>query len=331
MTARTTRPLAALLVPEPVLDAVLAPADLERLAGAVELLRYPGVEALLQDPRAAAVEILVTGWGTPPVSSAHLPGLPALRLISHAAGTVRHLLPAAVWDAGVVVASAADVNAEPVADFCQAQIVLALKGLARGDVRRGPGEQAVRGLYGAAVGLVSFGAIASRLTARLQALDVHVSVWDPVVRPDVLTDAGVTPVAELGDLFAGSALVSVHTPLIAGVTERTVRREHLERLPAFATFLNTSRGAIVDEPDLAAVLTARPDLTAVLDVTVEEPPPPEHPLQHLPNVVLTGHSAGSVGSESLRLGAFAVDRVLEWVEHGRVGGALGRDEALRRA
>jgi phosphoglycerate dehydrogenase-like enzyme len=141
----------------------------------------------------------------------------------------------------------------------------------------------------------------------------------------------VTPVADLGELVAASAVVSVHTPLIAGVTERTVRREHLERLPAFATFLNTSRGAIVDEADLAAVLADRPDLTAVLDVTVEEPLPPEHPLQHLSNVVLTGHNAGSVGTESFRLGAHAVDRVLEWVEHGRLAQPLGFAEASRRA
>ena len=83
--------------------------------------------------------------------------------------------------------------------------------------------------------------------------------------------------------------------------------EMLMSMKENATFINTSRGAIVDEPALHQVLAKRPDLTAVLDVTYPEPPPPDSPLYTLENVVLTPHIAGSLSAECHRMGQYAID------------------------
>jgi phosphoglycerate dehydrogenase-like enzyme len=80
-----------------------------------------------------------------------------------------------------------------------------------------------------------------------------------------------------------------------------------------AVFLNTARGEVVNEPEMIAVLTRRPDLHAVLDVTAPEPPVPGSPLYTLPNVVLTPHIAGSVGNECLRMGHAMVDEFERYV------------------
>lgn len=325
------RSLVAVLMPSETLDAVIAPDELARLRSAADVIVATELSELLHHPEVARIVAVVTGWGTPLLDASALALLPGVQLIAHAAGTVRHLVGREPWDLGVTVTSAADVNAEPVADFCLAYVVLALKGLGRGDVRRGPGRAAARGIYDADVGLVSFGAVASRLAVRLRGLDARVRVWDPVIDPEELSRAGVLHEPDLGALFERSAVVSVHTPLIPGVTERTVRGEHLDRLPCFATLINTSRGPIIDEPAMVQVLTRRPDLTAVLDVTDHEPLAQDDPLQHLSNVVLTGHTAGSVGSECFRLGASAVDRVLEWLRNGSVAQSVGRGEAAVRA
>ena len=75
----------------------------------------------------------------------------------------------------------------------------------------------------------------------------------------------------------------------------------------YATFLNTGRGATVREDELIAVLTARPDLCALLDVTDPEPPAPTSPLLSLPNVFLTPHISGSQQTECARMGAYMAE------------------------
>lgn len=72
--------------------------------------------------------------------------------------------------------------------------------------------------------------------------------------------------------------------------------------------INTARGALVDEAALIALLRTRP-IFACLDVTDPEPPAPDSPLRTMPNVLLTPHLAGCVGSGLKRLGATAAEEV----------------------
>ena len=95
---------------------------------------------------------------------------------------------------------------------------------------------------------------------------------------------------------------------------------HFRSMKRGATFINTARGAVVREEEMIAVLTERPDLFVVLDVTHPEPPKPGSPLYTLPNVVLTPHIAGSRDTECQRMGrtmveeleSFLAGRPLKW-------------------
>lgn len=64
-----------------------------------------------------------------------------------------------------------------------------------------------------------------------------------------------------------------------------------------ATFINTGRGAQVDEAGLIEVFKRRPDLTALLDITCPEPPEDGSELYTLPNIHLSSHIAGSKNDE----------------------------------
>ena len=79
-----------------------------------------------------------------------------------------------------------------------------------------------------------------------------------------------------------------------------------------ATFINTGRGAQVVEADLIAVLEARPDLTALLDVTLPEPPAPDSKLWSLANVVISPHIGGTIGDEVIRLADCAIEEFERW-------------------
>jgi phosphoglycerate dehydrogenase-like enzyme len=86
-----------------------------------------------------------------------------------------------------------------------------------------------------------------------------------------------------------------------------------ERLREGATFINSGRGAQVVEAELARVLAARSDLTALLDVTFPEPPPAESPLWSLPNVVISPHIGGTTGDEVPRLADCVIEELESWL------------------
>src|SRR5699024_6911711 len=115
-------------------------------------------------------------------------------------------------------------------------------------------------------------------------------------------------VDDLTSLAARSRILSVHAPDTPS-TRGLISAEVLQSLPNGSTFINTARGALVDQQALVAELeTGR--LRAILDVTEPEVLPPGHPLYFLPNVLLTPHMAGSMGTELRRLGASALREAL---------------------
>jgi phosphoglycerate dehydrogenase-like enzyme len=120
----------------------------------------------------------------------------------------------------------------------------------------------------------------------------------------------VTPVS-LRDLFARAYIVSNHIPDLES-TRGVLDRKLFASLREGATFINTGRGAQVVELDLIAVLKARPDLTALLDVTWPEPPAPDSELWRLPNVVISPHIGGTTGHEVVRLADCAIDEFEAW-------------------
>jgi phosphoglycerate dehydrogenase-like enzyme len=116
-------------------------------------------------------------------------------------------------------------------------------------------------------------------------------------------------------LFSQSYIVSNHIPDLPS-TQGVLGRALFERMRDGATFINSGRGAQVVEPDLIAVLQARPDLTALLDVTHPEPLPKDSPLWTLPNVVVSPHMGGTIGDEVVRLADCAIEEFIAW-DQGR--------------
>ena len=130
---------------------------------------------------------------------------------------------------------------------------------------------------------------------------------DPFADAAEAARIGVTLVT-LPELFSQSDVVSIHTPLLSE-TEHLVTGTLIRSMKQGATLINTSRGAIVNEGELCAVLRERSDLTAILDVTDPEPPTADSPLRTLENVILTPHIAGSLGGEIARMGRGMVEEM----------------------
>ena len=99
-------------------------------------------------------------------------------------------------------------------------------------------------------------------------------------------------------------------------TRHLLKASLFATMPLDATFITTGRGGTVVEKDLVDVLRARPDLTALLDVTEPEPPLPHSPLWTLPNVRLSSHLAGAIGDEVRRVSEIVIEEFLAW-EQGK--------------
>ncbi|MFJ1808136.1 MULTISPECIES: hydroxyacid dehydrogenase [unclassified Streptomyces] len=269
------------------------------------------------DPAATAAlsraDVLITGWGCPHIGAQVLEAAPRLRTVLHAAGSVRHLVGDPFWERGLTLSSAVQANALPVAEYTLAAILLAGKdafGLReRFRTERahpGPTEYAAVGNLGRRVGLIGASRVGRRVLELLRPFDLSVSLYDPYVDADEAADLGVVPLP-LDELLRTSDIVSVHAPDIPQ-TRHMLSRERLALIPDGGVLINTSRGALVDQPALVEELT-RGRISAVLDVTDPEPLPAHSPLFSLPNVFLTPHIAGSLGNELARLGGTVVEEL----------------------
>lgn len=314
-----------------------SPEDRAELAAFVRFVHPPILSGVTPEHHGALAEadILFSGWGAPVLDTAFLSAAPRLRAFFYGAGATGGLIHRTAFDRGIVVSSANDINAVPVAEWAFAAIVLSLKNTfhamrqayANGAFSRDtPG---VRGAYRTTVGLVSFGAIAKQLRERLRTLDVSVLVHDPFLSEADAARWNVRPVA-LGELFRESDVVSLHTPWLPE-TEGMITGELIAAMKPDATLINTARGAIVREAEMITALAARPDLNALLDVTHPEPPPPGSALWTLPNVFLTPHIAGSVGLEPFRMGRFMVDEFHRYRRGEPLLGAVVPDAATNTA
>lgn len=255
-------------------------------------------------------EYLFSTWGMPVFTEAEIRQFfPALKAVFYGAGTVQ-AFARPFLNCGIRIFSAWAANGVPVAECTVAQIILANKGFfSSAREMKHAGRAAARdvhvkygGNFDQSVGLIGVGMIGSMVAQRLKDYRLQVLAYDPFLPPQRAAELGVT-LCSLEDLFSQCSVVSNHLANNAQ-TQGMLNYALFSRMPAYATFLNTGRGAQVVEDDLVKVLGERPDLTAILDVTFPEPPVQGHPFYTLPNCILTPHIAGSSGNETRRMGEY---------------------------
>ncbi len=271
---------------------------------------YTRAELLSEPEKFADVKYGFSTWGMPVLTEEEIAlCLPKLEAVFYGAGSVQ-AFARPFLSRGIKVFSAWAANAVPVAEYTVAQIVLANKGFFRSSRLFSAGDhpgarkafKCYWGNYGACVGIIGAGMIGKLVINMLKAYDLKVLVFDPFLPDEKAAELGVEK-CSLAELFARSAVVSNHlanNEQTKGMLNGALFNSMLPN----AVFLNTGRGAQVVEADLIATLKARPDLTAVLDVTFPEPPVEGSELYGLDNCILTPHIAGSAGDEVRRMGKY---------------------------
>jgi phosphoglycerate dehydrogenase-like enzyme len=124
-------------------------------------------------------------------------------------------------------------------------------------------------------------------------------------------------------------VVSLHAPSLPK-TRHLLDARRLALLRDGATLINTARGALVDGEALERELVSG-RIDAVIDTTEPEILPADSPLYELPNVVLTPHVAGSLGSETRRMAELAVEEIERFARGEPLRHALLADDLARVA
>ena len=283
----------------------------------------------------ADVELIFSGWGAPKLDAEFLDKASKLKAFFYGAGSVKGCVTPEFWKRDIVLTSSWVANAVPVSEMALAEILLSLRLTwrhmqnfkCRREYMRF--EDEMPGAYKSTVALLSLGMIGRKVARLLKNFDLKVLAYDPFAKQADADELGAELVS-LEDAFKRADVVSMHTPWLKE-TENMITGELLRSMKPNATFINTSRGAIVDEKAMCQVLKERPDLTAVLDVTWPEPPEKDSPLYTLENVVLTPHIAGSMSNECHRMAQYAIDECRRFLKGEKLMYQVTEEMAARMA
>lgn len=290
-----------------------------------KLIRYTDLNDMAEVTKKA--EYVFSTWGMPTLTKEEIAKFfPSVKAVFYAAGSVQAF--ARPWlECGVSVCSAWRINAYPVAEFAVSEILLAGKGffyasrLAKEDYFFAQTEQRkFNGNYGLKVGILGHGGVGSRVIRLLKPYDVDIYCYAIDLTEEQAKKEGIT-LCSLQRIFEECDVISNHiadNPQTKGI----ISAQLINRMKSYSTFINTGRGAQVDEEALIEKLESDTTITALLDVSVHEPPETDSKLYTLKNAVLTPHIAGSNGGEVVRMARFAFEQSVKFRKTGKCDGTV---------
>jgi D-3-phosphoglycerate dehydrogenase / 2-oxoglutarate reductase len=223
--------------------------------------------------------------------------------------------------AGIAVVNQSGANAQSVAELAFGLMLSVARKIPRSDrllhMERGFSRESLSGseLSGATLGLIGIGNTGSRSAAIAGGFGMRVLAFDPLVEAAEIKRRGAEP-AGLMVLLAQSDYVSVHCPLDRTTVGMLGAAQFAAMKPG-AVFVTTARGGIHDEVALYDALNSGHLSGAGLDVWEREPPPLDHPLLTLPNVVATFHTAGVTRQARRNVATWAARQIIEILQGQR--------------
>jgi phosphoglycerate dehydrogenase-like enzyme len=244
-----------------------------------------------------------------PLTREILYGCPNLRCVARCGAGYDNVDVQAATERGIPVFYTPGANVQSVAEHALMLMLIAARQAPWLDrqVKEGrwDARHAVVGreLSGKFLGILGLGRIGRRVAELGAALGMEAGYWSRNARDSRFE------FIEREDLIARSDVLSLHVALTAE-TRGLMNAERLSRMKPGALLINTGRGALIDERALLDALRNGPLAAAGLDVMADEPPPPDHPLFRLSNVVITPHSAALTDHAFRAMGVVAAENVV---------------------
>jgi len=273
------------------------PVVTDRLTGIgarVDLMEGPITEEVLVRELRRAPTHAILMRGNPPLTSKVIEAGSTLKVIAKQGVGVDTLDLAAAAKQGVVVTTAGDANSGAVAELTMAFLLALRREVVQLNKRMRAGywdRPAYQGqeLLGQTLGVIGLGRIGRRVAHLAQCFGMRVIT---LARSNLDTSPGIDAVS-LPQLLSEADVVSLHCPLTSE-NRGFMNRDAFALMKLGALLINTARGALINEKDLAVALSEGKLAGAALDVISVEPASPDNPLFSAPNVIFTPH----IGSET---------------------------------
>jgi D-3-phosphoglycerate dehydrogenase / 2-oxoglutarate reductase len=230
---------------------------------------------------------------------------------------------------GIVVMNAPDGNTITTAEHTIALLIALARRVpqANSSVKSGRWERkrfiGVE-LRGKTLGIIGLGRIGRVVAGRARALGMNILAYDPFISPEQARDLEIE-LAPLDDVFASADFLTVHTPLTPE-TRGIIGTEAFAKMRKGVRIINCARGGLVDESALYEAIKSDLVSGAALDVFAEEPPPPDHPLLALDEVIATPHLGASTAEAQEGVAFTVAEQMRDYLLTGALRGAVNVPE-----
>lgn len=237
--------------------------------------------------------------------------LPRLKVISKYGIGLDKIDVAAATDLKIPVLFTPGVNHTTVAEHTFALMLAAMRNLvveanhtAAGRWTRITGHE----ICGKTLAIVGFGRIGKEVAIRAKAFGLKVIGYGNYWDIDFARRHEITRVENFEDVLRQADIISLHTKLTP-ITKGLINARNFPLIKKGAVIINTGRGELVDLEALVAALKSKHLLAYAADVLDQEPPPPDHPLLGLPNVIITPHIGSRTHESVQRQASCAVENL----------------------
>jgi len=221
----------------------------------------------------------------------------------------------ACQEKGITVATARGMNGDAVANMAVAMILALMKKLVFFDrtTREGKWVRCMgHDITGKRIGLLGFGDIAQRVSKKLSGFEVELFAYDAFPNEARAQELNVT-FLDLNSLLCSCDVISCHLPSIKE-TYHMINGDVFNKMKKTAAFVNTARGAIVDEEALYWALKNGTIESAAIDVYEHEPIRMDSPLLTLENIIVTPHTAAESFEAFARVGLNTAQDIVNYFQ-----------------
>lgn len=263
------------------------------------------------------IDICICGWNVPQFDEFVLEKANKLKLIAYTGGSVYHVVTDTMYERGIRIVGGNEAFARSVAEGTIAYILSAQRRLRKYENHfRNDGWTPYpfynEGLLEKTVGIVGYGAVSRHLVRMLKPFHVRVKVFSNHMTDQQASELGVEK-ATLEEIFSTCDIVSMHCSN-SPANNDLVGERLLGMMKDGALFVNTSRGAVVDEEALGRELCSG-RIRAALDVFKMEPPAADSLLRKSDNVLLIPHMAGPTVDQRPAAARFVVEDIERYLQN----------------
>ncbi|OHB51595.1 MAG: hypothetical protein A2Y10_03095 [Planctomycetes bacterium GWF2_41_51] len=291
---------------------------------------HRGSQEVIKEINRYESEVLLTAWSTKPLPVDLLEQAPSLKYIAHVCGTVCGFIPREVIQKGLVVTNWGDSITRTVAEHCLLQILACLRRATKYQIGMHcrkewkPVKYEAFTLFDKKVGIHGFGASARELVKLLKPFGCKISSYSPNVPDEYFKEYNIIRSKSLEDLFSKNTII-VDLAALTPKTRAIVTGRLLRMIPAGGVFINSGRGAVIDEAALARI-AHEGMIQIAIDVFDKEPLPADSPLRGCENVFLTPHIGGPTIDERKVCGLHALKNIEAYFKGEKQRSIIGLSE-----